>query len=152
MDRDEEAGRRKLMTVGELAERTGVSRKAIRKLEGRGLIYTAGRSQSNYRLFDEEALWCVQMVSGLRSLGLTLAEIEEFGKAYLERPEESPGPLLAALLDEVRRRVSAQLVELEQIVQRIDAFRAANAAALAGEPGAGLAGPPDPRRGRGGTV
>jgi MerR family regulatory protein len=51
-----------LMTVGELARRTGLSHKAIRELEGRGLIYSAGRSESNYRLFDQTALWCVGAV------------------------------------------------------------------------------------------
>src|SRR5262244_3975894 len=96
-----------LMTVGELAERTGISRKAIRSLEERGLIYSAGRSESNYRLYDEDALWCVQMISGLRSLGLTLGEIERFAADYLERPEEAAGPMLAALLETVHRRVVA---------------------------------------------
>jgi DNA-binding transcriptional MerR regulator len=133
------------MTVGELAERTGISRKAIRGLEARGLIYSAGRSESNYRLYDEEALWCVQMISGLRSLGLTLGEIERFGAEYLKRPEEAAGPMLAVLLETVQRRVKAQLAELEQTLGRVEAFREANAAALAGEPGARL-GPPDPRR------
>jgi DNA-binding transcriptional MerR regulator len=73
---------RDLMTVGELAERTGISRKAIRDLEQRGLVYSAGRSESNYRLYDEEALWCVRMITDLRSLGLTLAEIQQFGADY----------------------------------------------------------------------
>ena len=140
-----EPGRARLMTVGELSERTGVSRKSIRDLEQRGLIYSAGRSESNYRLYDEEALWCVQMISGLRSLGLTLAEIEQFGADYQARPGEHAGPRLAALLERVQQRVTAQLAELEQILQRIEAFREANAAALAGEPDAHL-GPPDPRR------
>jgi DNA-binding transcriptional MerR regulator len=133
------------MTVGELAERTGISRKAIRGLEERGLIYSAGRSESNYRLYDEDALWCVQMISGLRSLGLTLGEIERFAADYLQRPEDAAGPMLAVLLETVQRRVAAQLAELEQTLGRIEAFREANAAALAGEPGARL-GPPDPRR------
>ncbi len=140
-----EPGRARLMTVGELSERTGVSRKSIRDLEQRGLIYSAGRSESNYRLYDEEALWCVQMISGLRSLGLTLAEIEQFGADYQARAGEHAGPRLAALLERVQQRVTAQLAELEQILQRIEAFREANAAALAGEPDAHL-GPPDPRR------
>lgn len=135
------------MTVGELAERTGVSRKTIRDLEGRGLIYTAGRSEANYRLFDEEALWCVQMITGLRSLGLTLNEIERFGKEYLKQPGEPSGPRLDLLLERVERRVTKQLAELEQLLSRIEAFRVARAAALAGEPGAEL-GPPDPRRRR----
>jgi DNA-binding transcriptional MerR regulator len=135
------------MTVGELSERTGISRKAIRDLEQRGLVYSAGRSESNYRLYDEEALWCVQMITGLRSLGLTLAEIQQFGADYQAGPGEHVGPRLATLLERVQQRVTAQLAELERILERIEAFREANAAALAGEPDAHL-GPPDPRRHR----
>lgn len=64
----------RLITVGSLARRTGMSRKTIRELEGLGLIYSAGRSEANYRLFDEQpALWCVSTVRDLRSLGLELA-------------------------------------------------------------------------------
>ena len=39
--REEQTGGR-LMTVGELARRTGMSAKAIRQFEGLGLIYGAG--------------------------------------------------------------------------------------------------------------
>jgi hypothetical protein len=48
----EQTGER-LMTVGELGRRTGMSAKATREFEGLGLIYSAGRSEANYRLFDE---------------------------------------------------------------------------------------------------
>jgi DNA-binding transcriptional MerR regulator len=64
-----------LMTVGELARRTGLSRKLIREFEGLGLIYSAGRSEAGYRLFDQPALWCVTVIGNLRSLGLTLKDI-----------------------------------------------------------------------------
>lgn len=89
--------RNQLMTVGQLAARTGLSIKAIRELEGRGLIYTAGRSPANYRLFDESALWCAQVIGNLRSLGLTIKEIEQLAGVYLDRPEEPIGPRLARL-------------------------------------------------------
>jgi hypothetical protein len=46
------------MTIGALSRRTGVPVKALREYEDLGLIYTVGRSAGNYRLFDEEALWC----------------------------------------------------------------------------------------------
>jgi DNA-binding transcriptional MerR regulator len=111
--------------MGELSERTGISRKAIRDLEQRGLVYSAGRSESNYRLYDQEALWCVRMISGLRSLGLTLGEIQQFGADYPARPGEHVGPRLAALLERVQQRVTAQLADLEQTPQRIEAFRRA---------------------------
>jgi DNA-binding transcriptional MerR regulator len=50
------------MTVGELSGRTGLSVRLIREYERLGLIYSAGRSESNYRLFDEVALWCAGVV------------------------------------------------------------------------------------------
>jgi Alkylmercury lyase/MerR family regulatory protein len=62
----------KPMIIGQLARRTGVPIKTLREYEQLGLIYTLGRSESNYRLFDEEALWCVQVIRTMRSLGLTL--------------------------------------------------------------------------------
>ncbi len=120
------------MTVGELAHRTGMSAKAIRQFEGLGLIYSAGRSEANYRLFDESAIWCVQAIVSLRSLGLTIKEIQQLAAVYLDRPGEPIGPQLAALLDRAEQRIEVRRDELDLIQRRIREFRAANSAALAG--------------------
>lgn len=56
------------MTIGQLSRHTGVPIKVLRTYEGLGFLYTLGRSESNYRLFGQEALWCVQVIQGLRSL------------------------------------------------------------------------------------
>jgi len=69
------------MTIGQLSRRTGVPVKVLRKYEDLGFLYTLGRSESNYHLFGEDALWCVQVVQGLRSLGLTLKELRTFATA-----------------------------------------------------------------------
>lgn len=133
-----------LMTVGDLSARTGLSIKAIRELEGRGLIYTAGRSPANYRLFDESALWCVGVIRGLRSLGLTIREIEQLAVVYLERPEAPLGPYLGALLTRVERRLDERLDQLHEVRERVREYRREHAAELEGgerEPGRG-----DPRR------
>jgi MerR family copper efflux transcriptional regulator len=134
-----------LMTVGELARRTGLSVKAIRRYEALGLIYSAGRSEANYRLFDESALWCAQVIGTLRSLGLTIKEIEQFARDYLGRPDEPIGPRLAALLDRAERRIDERLAELEAVRDRILDYRAEHAAALGGQADADLFGQ-DPRR------
>jgi len=44
------------------------------------LIYSVGRTAAGYRLFEDEALWCVEMIRGLRALGLTVAEIGSLTK------------------------------------------------------------------------
>jgi DNA-binding transcriptional MerR regulator len=136
-----------LMTVGELARRTGLSIKAIRRYEGLGLIYSAGRSDGGYRLFDDSALWCAHVVATLRSLGLTIKEIDQLGRAYLSRPDESIGPRLAAMLDQAEHRIDERMAELAAVRGRIREYRAEHAAGLAGRRGDDLFGE-DPRRRR----
>lgn len=120
------------MTVGQLARRTGLSHKAVRELEDRGLIYSAGRSEANYRLFDDSALWCVGAIGELRSLGLTLAEIEQLHGLHLEDPDRRIGPQLAQLLDRSQERISARIQALQLALERIDTFRTANPGLLDG--------------------
>src|SRR5918997_3836261 len=109
------SGDGELMTVGALARRTGLSIKAIRHYEALGLIYSAGRSEGGYRLFDDSALWCAQVISTLRSLGLTIKEIDRLASAYLSRPDEPIGPHLAALLDGAEQRIEDRLTELTTV-------------------------------------
>ena len=141
------SGDGELMTVGELARRTGLSIKAIRQYEALGLIYTAGRSDGGYRLFDDSALGCAQVISTLRSLGLTIKEIDQLGSAYLSRPDQPIGPYLAALLDGAEQRIEDRITELTTVRERIRAYRTRHAAALAGRPDADLFGP-DPHQQR----
>lgn len=132
-----------VMTIGELARRTGMSVKVLRRLEGMGLIYTVGRSPAGYRLFDEDALWCVEKINTLRSLGLTLAEIRRLGDLYLA---QSKRPYLAERLRAARARTDAKLAELEELRRRIDNFEKAHRAKLACRVDGGLAAD-DPRAG-----
>ena len=120
------------MTIGELSRRTGMPVKTLRSYENLSLIYTVGRSAGNYRLFDESALWCVGVIRGLRSLGLTVAEIREIAGLYLGQPAEPIGPHLAGRLRAARARIDARLDELQQLRRRIDEFESAHAAELAG--------------------
>lgn len=121
-----------LMTIGKLSRRSGVSVKALREYEQMGLIYTVGRSAGNYRLFGDEALWCVQVVTGLRELGLTLAEIQDLADAYLSPSDQLLGPRLAGLLTAVRARTEQRIGELRLRLERIRQFEAVRAAELSG--------------------
>lgn len=121
------------MTVGELSERTGVSVKVLREYADTGLVYTVGRSAANYRLFDDDALWCVRWIGNLRSLGLTVAEIRELAAVYSDHSDQPIGPHLAQRLSVAKTRLDARITELEQMRQRIDDFQAAHREVLAGQ-------------------
>lgn len=121
------------MTIGALSKRTGVPVKQLRRYEDLGFIYTVGRSGGNYRLFDESALWCVEVIESWRSLGLTLTEIGELTDAYVTRPEENIGPRLADCLRTVRARTEGRISELRELLRRIEAYEAKYRAELHGE-------------------
>jgi MerR family transcriptional regulator, copper efflux regulator len=129
--KEEDMLRSNAMTIGQLSLRTGVPIRVLRHYEDLGFLYTLGRSESNYRLFGEEALWCVQVIGGLRSLGLTLKEIRALVACYLERPGESSGVLLEAHLSQSLARVETRIAALEALRQRILGFQAARTGAPA---------------------
>ena len=132
-----------LMTVGELSRRTGLSIKAIRRYESLGLIYSAGRSESNYRLFDQSALWCARVIERLRSLGLTIKEIQQLAREY-EQGEQAVDTTLDALLARSERRTEAQIERLRSLRSRIRAYRRQRIVGLNEELAAGA--PPPPSR------
>ena len=121
------------MMIGQLARRTGASIRALREYEGLGLIYGLGRSGSNYRLFDESALWCLQMIGSLRSLGLTLKEIEAVCAVYVHQRSDPIGPHLQQKLDLALDRTETRIAELQEVRDRILRFRATHARGLAGQ-------------------
>lgn len=113
------------MTIGQLSQRTGVPITILRHYEDLGFLYTLGRSESNYRLFGPEAVWCVQVIQGLRSLGLTLKEIRVLVRCYLEHPDEPSGTLLEAQLAHSLARVESRIATLQELHQHILEFQTA---------------------------
>nr|WP_247600225.1 MerR family DNA-binding protein [Mycobacterium intracellulare] len=104
----------------------------LRRQQDMGQIYARGRSRGGYRLFDENALWCVRIVRALRDLGVTEAEIQQLAQACDTNPGLI-GPPLAALLDRSRARIDERIQQLEQQRQRIDTFAHSYRDALTGQ-------------------
>jgi DNA-binding transcriptional MerR regulator len=65
-----------LLSIGELAERTGVATTALRYYDDLGLVRPAGR-ESGQRRYDERAVIDVGVLLFLRDVGFSLAEIAE---------------------------------------------------------------------------
>lgn len=61
-----------MLTVGKLARAGGVSAKAVRLYEARGLLPPAERTAAGYHLFDERAIETVRFIRQARALGLSL--------------------------------------------------------------------------------
>jgi MerR family copper efflux transcriptional regulator len=107
------------MTIGQLSRQTGVPIKVLRTYEDLGFLCTLGRSESDYRLFGEEALRCVQMVQSLRSLGLTLKEIQALVRRMCQREGSPVEGLLQEFLEEALARIDTQINILQARRERI---------------------------------
>lgn len=67
----------KKMTSGEIAKKAGVSQKAIRLYDEKGLLRPAGYSEGNYRLYDEESLSMLNKIVALKKIGFSLEDIRD---------------------------------------------------------------------------
>lgn len=65
------------MRIGELARRSGVSTRAVRHYEERGLI-AARRAANGYRDYDEDDVRLVAEIRSLMAVGFTLEEARPF--------------------------------------------------------------------------
>lgn len=64
------------MRIGEVAERAGLSTKALRYYETVGLIDGPARTPSDYRDYAESALDRLRFIRAAQAVGLTLGEIK----------------------------------------------------------------------------
>jgi len=67
----------KQLTIGKLAELTGVSADTLRYYEKTKLITGTSRSAAGYRLYDPDAVRVVRFIRGAKELSFTLDEIRQ---------------------------------------------------------------------------
>lgn len=65
------------MNIGEVAKKSEVSAKMIRKYEEQGIIPKAGRTESGYRRYKEDDVFILRFVKRARLLGFSMKEIKE---------------------------------------------------------------------------
>src|SRR3989304_5379424 len=66
-----------MLRIGKVAERAQVSADSIRFYEREGLIRPAGKSESGYRLYTEEAIRRIEFIKEAQECGFSLADIRE---------------------------------------------------------------------------
>lgn len=103
------------MRIGELAERLGLNTQTIRYYERIGLLPEPERTDSGYRLYDEEDERRLRFVRNARGMGLRLGEIGE-ALALRERGE----PPCAYVAEVISRRVE----EIERRIAELTKFKA----------------------------
>ena len=102
------------LKVGELAQKTGKTVRALRLYEERGLLRPA-RSEGGFRLYGPDQVARVYWISKLQDMGFSLAQIEGLIHA-VESTERAPEAMdsLRALF---RGRLSSTRAQVERLQQ-----------------------------------
>lgn len=103
------------MLIGEVAKRAGISTRVLRHYDKLGLVRPSGRTLNGYRAYTDEDLRQLFQVEGLRTLGLSLAEI---GAA--RRDGTDPTAVVDRLLVQTTERLAHER-RLQQTLRQIRA-------------------------------
>ncbi len=90
--------------IGEVAERTGLTRRTLRHYDELGLLVPSGRSWGDYRLYNEADLLRLLQIQNLKALGLGLPEVA----AALADPEMDAAATLRSHLAHLEDRIEAE--------------------------------------------
>ncbi len=105
-----------LFRIGELAARTGKSKRALHLYEEKGLLEPAARSKGGFRLYDEDNIRRIAFINQMQLLGLSLTDL----KALLEKWGRcNGGPETMALVAEEYR---AQLLDVRAKLKALEAL------------------------------
>ena len=100
--------------IGEVATRSGVSRKALRLYEARGILPAPRRTTSGYRVYPPDVLGVLHFVVRAQRLGLTLSEIAAI--VALRCAKAGPCVHVRALLERKIADLDAMRRELSSIL------------------------------------
>lgn len=73
---------KKFLTVGDLADRVGLSPRAIKHWENKGIIEPDMRSKGGFRLYSEINIYLCNLIKDLQLFGYTLEEIKEISDLF----------------------------------------------------------------------
>jgi DNA-binding transcriptional MerR regulator len=100
-------------TVGAAAKAVGVSAKAVRIWEAKGLLPPPARTEAGYRLFSDDDIAILRFILRARTLGLTLPEIKDV--LDLHRQGTAPCDQVTVLLDQHIRDIDRAIADLQAL-------------------------------------
>ena len=102
------------MWIGQVASKSGVSRKTLRLYEAAGILPPASRTTSGYRVYGDEALGVLAFVTRARRLGFSLEDIKAI--VALKRAGQAPCPHVLTLVEQ-------RIGDLNQTIEELAALR-----------------------------
>lgn len=108
-------------SIGQAARHVGISTRAIRLWEARGLIPPAPRTSARYRTFSEADLSSMRFIRKAQRLGLTLDQIQRVVEA--SQAGNRPCGEVRRLIDHRIRDIDGAISELMRLRASLEAAR-----------------------------
>lgn len=109
-------------TVGRAAQTAGLSAKAVRLYESKGLLPPAQRTEAGYRTYTGDDIAALRFIRQAKTLGLTLGEIRDI--LDIRRGGTAPCHHVLGVLDQRIRDIDHTITELRQLRQALAGTRA----------------------------
>ena len=121
-----------LFSIEQVSARTGLTKRTLRYYEEVGLLPPTGRTEGNYRRYNEEDIQRLERIKKLRDLlGFSLTDIRELLHAEDERGQikfayqhETEAAAKIAQLDRADELIRSQLHLIEQKMEGLEQMRA----------------------------
>ena len=108
----------RFLTVGNLAERSGVSPRTIKHWEDKGIIEPDMRTEGGFRLYSESYVFLCQLIRDLQLFGYTLEEIKAISDDVRTFVAIEAGPD-AFPQAEVEKRLAAMLEAIQALFDKM---------------------------------
>lgn len=102
-----------MITAGQAAARTGLTRKALRVYEAKGLLAEPERTAAGYRLYTADDIAVLTFIGQARTLGLHLDDIAQILTVY--RRGTSPCDAVRDLIDTRVAEITAAIADLRAL-------------------------------------
>jgi DNA-binding transcriptional MerR regulator len=111
---------RNALTIGQLANATGVQTRTIRYYEKVGVLPPAPRTPARYRQYDQRAVERLLFIRRARALGLPLRRVQVLSNTLNGGPRPSLRPRLLTFVREQLSSVQQRISELELLKQQLE--------------------------------
>ena len=104
-----------MITLKEVCEKLGVTRRNVQGYEKAGLVAPSGKNKYGYLLYDEEAVQRIKQIKQYRDFGFSVKEIQRLFEASRENYVEMMQKRRDALKKQIRI-LSEKIIEMEAMI------------------------------------
>ena len=105
------------MSIGELAQRMGITTRTVRYYEEMGLIVGAIRGTNGRRIYNEDHLYQLRLIRRGKLLGMSLAEMKELVEVFRQTGTER------SIIQRSIEILTSHLDEVEDKLKKLESYR-----------------------------